>query len=170
MTDPRQSPGSTLIHLLDVGRQMKVRQALMPDAVREAVSAAQVALTNDGRLAPEAFRDRPWQKETTWDVPGALAAGQLNRRQRLAQPGAVVRLDAYVATPPSGVPCVIALTRQTSGSGETPFAWVTIEPGDSYGGSIVPDGPVSAGMWLGIDIDATGSAAGLSVTATVQVS
>lgn len=149
-----------------------VTQSGLADAImgnRQRV--AQIVENNfqrDGRMRPEVVQLLIPQIPYGWEAAGSLATGQLTRRHRVLQPGAVVRIDAYVSTPPSGASTVITLTRQSPVLGLTTLATVSIPAGQTYGGSAIPDGDIPAGTWLGISITTAAGAAGLSVTAAFQ--
>lgn len=159
-----QSPATTLMNLLQVGRDLGIARALLPPEVVRTVHAARGALTDDSRITDEAMRERNVPTRYPFQIAGALSAGQTSASDRVERAGTLIRLAARVDTAPSGGSCVAELR---NANGDT-LATVTIPAGQLTGESATGVA-LTAGTWLHVVVTQPSGAAGLSVIASERM-
>jgi len=101
----KQSPGTTLIRLLDVGRDLHLGESLVPPETVRTVHAARIALTDDGRATEEALRSLVGQQRIAFHLAGAVEAGtSLGGIYDFPQGARIHRISAHARVAPTSGP------------------------------------------------------------------
>lgn len=159
-----QSPATTLMNLLQVGRDLGLARALLPPEVVRTVHAARGALTDDSRITDAALRERNVPTRYPFAIAGVLSAGQGSNRDSVERSGTLIRLRASVVTAPTTTTCIAELR---NGNGDT-LATVTIPIGATTAESAT-NVALTAGTWLYAVVTQAGGAADLSVIASERM-
>lgn len=105
-----QRPQTTVLKLLDVARDLRLGEALVPPEIVRTVHSARAALTDDGRIADEALGSLPWQVRDA-HVAGPVALGHVpGVAWRFPQPVRAVMASPFAETAPATGPLTIVLT------------------------------------------------------------
>jgi hypothetical protein len=142
-------------------RDHDLRGKILSDDKRRFIGHAQRTLDSQGKPIPLAYKAIKTPLVMNWLVSETEYI-------RAARAGTAVLFSCYSITPPSSGQLILRLYQTTEGSGETIISTLYCPQSTRIFEQVISV-PVLAGAWLSVDVQATGSASGVSASLTINV-